>query len=193
MPRPSRIEQRRAELLPILARAFAELGYRRATVAELAHRCAVRENILYRIWDDKRAMFIAAIEYVYDLSAGIWRESLAAGGGGSPARRLLDYEAHHHGEYGLYRIMFAGLGETDDPQIREALKRTYRKFQEFIAAQIVSHRAGTEKGAVAPQLSAWALVGLGTVANIGRELDLLSSEQRRSLLGDVGRTLLESS
>lgn len=40
MPRPSRREEQRKELLPILARAFADLGFRRATTAELARRWA---------------------------------------------------------------------------------------------------------------------------------------------------------
>jgi AcrR family transcriptional regulator len=79
MPRPSQISRKRQELLPIVARAFAELGYRRATTAELARRCGVPQNILYRIWPDKKAMFIAAIDYVYELSAATWQRLLDAG------------------------------------------------------------------------------------------------------------------
>ena len=49
MPRPSKADERRRELLPLVAEAFSELGYRRATTAELAARCGVQENILYRL------------------------------------------------------------------------------------------------------------------------------------------------
>ena len=49
MPRPDRSPDRRRELAPVLARAFAELGYRRATTAELAERCGVQEKALYRL------------------------------------------------------------------------------------------------------------------------------------------------
>ena len=73
MPRISQIDEKRKELLPIVAQTFAELGYRRATTAELALRCEVRENILYRIWSDKKAMFIASIDYVYEQAASVWR------------------------------------------------------------------------------------------------------------------------
>ena len=133
MPRPNQSAQRRQEFTPIIARAFAELGYRRTTTAELADRCGVRENILYRLWPDKKAMFIAAIEYVYGLSAQTW-EKLLEKGGDKPgaARRLLDYESVHHGEFGLYRIVFAGLSETDDPEIRQALRHMYDRFHRFI-------------------------------------------------------------
>lgn len=192
MSRPNQSERRRRELLPVIAKAFAELGFRRTTTAELAERCGVRENILYRLWPDKKAMFIAAIEYVYELSATIWGKLLAEGDGeGSAARRLLDYESSRHGEFGLYRIVFAGLSETDDPEIREALAKMYRRYHRFIQRQIGAHRAQSDaSGGLDATLAAWAVIGLGTVANIGRELGLLSDRKRRQMMGGVGRALL---
>ena len=119
MPRPDRSAERRRELQPVLARAFAELGYRRATTAALAERCGVQEKALYRLWSDKRAMFLAALDQVFAESEAVW-ERLASerGRGQSTAERLLAHEAEHHGEHRLYRIVFAGLSETDDPGIR---------------------------------------------------------------------------
>ena len=161
MPRRNQTNEKRRELLPIVARAFAERGYRRTTTAELAERCGVQENILYRLWPDKKAMFIAAIGYVYDLSVAIWSRLLKeADGKQTAAERLLAYEAEHLGEFGHSRIVFAGLSETDDPDIQAAL-------------------------------AAWAVVGLGTVASISRELGLLSDRQRRRLMAEIGRLLLE--
>lgn len=192
MSRPNQSSGRRLELVPVLARTFAELGYRRTTTAELGQRCGVRENILYRLWTDKRAMFIAALDYVYELSAETWDELLAqADERVSPAELILDYESTHHGEFGLYRIVFAGLSETDDPEIAEAMRRLYAHFQGFIRKQVKAHR---ESAAVPlstdPALVAWAIVGLGTVANIGRELGLLSAGARQRLVAEIGRALL---
>ena len=94
MPRPDRSTERRRELAPALARAFAELGYRRATTAELAQRCGVQEKALYRLWPDKRALFLAALDQVFAESEAVW-ERLASerGSGASAAERLLAYEA----------------------------------------------------------------------------------------------------
>ena len=109
------------------------------TTAELAARCDVRENILYRLWPDKRAMFTAAIEYVYELSESTWSELLQDSDGSvDPAELLLDYEAGHQGEFGLYRIVFAGLSETDDPAIADALRGVYRRFHAFVKRQVAS-------------------------------------------------------
>jgi AcrR family transcriptional regulator len=198
MPRPNLTAARRDELVPIVARAFAELGYRRTSTAELARRCGVRVNVLYRLWPDKKAMFLAAIDYVYVLSARVWDD--LASGAETPERsrrrttaeKLLAYESRHQGEFGLYRIIFAGLSETDDPETRRTLQETYSRFQRFIHRQIVEHRrARGKRSAADAETCAWGIVGLGTVANIARELGLLGEAQRRRLMADVGRLLLE--
>jgi AcrR family transcriptional regulator len=195
VPRHSQSTEKRRELLPIVARTFAELGYRRTTTAELSGRCGVQENILYRLWPDKKAMFIAAIGHVYDLSVAIWGRLLAEDGGArTTAERLLEYEAGHHGEFGHYRIVFAGLSETDDPDIRAALADMYQRYQRFVREQIAAHQAKRPKAARPDAaLAAWAVIGLGTVANISREFGLLSDRQRRRLLAEIGRLLLEGS
>ncbi len=193
MARPNQTRERRKKLVPIIAQAFAELGYRRTTTAKLAKRCNVRENILYRLWPDKKAMFIAAIDYVYEQSAQTWHKVLTENDGGTgAAERLLEYESKHYGESGLHRIIFAGLSETDEPEIREALEKMYGRFHRFVRVHIAEHRNSRLKN-VSPDatLSAWAIVGLGNVANISRELGFLTDNGRRRLFADVGRILLE--
>ena len=199
MARPDRSLERRQRLLPVIAKAFAERGYRRTTTAELARRAGVQETVLYRLWPDKKAMFKAAIEYVYRLSEETWERFLLPSGPGeggpTPAERILAYEAGHHGEFGLYRIVFAGLSEMDDPEIRGALRRMYHRFHRFIRERIAEHHALREGGGSLPEaeLCAWAVVGLGTVANIGRELGLLGARRRRALIERIGAFLLEGS
>jgi len=191
MPRPSQARERREELVPTVARTFAELGYRRATTAELARRCGVQENILYRLWQDKRAMFVAAIEYVFDNSLRIWETLLSKDGAKqTPAERLLVYEASHHGEFGLHRVIFAGLSETDDAEIRAALARMYKRFAEWIAAQVAAHR-GSAPCHPPPEIAAWAIIGLGTVSSVCRETGALSAAARKRLVREAGRVLLE--
>jgi AcrR family transcriptional regulator len=194
MPRTDRSDERRAELLPIIAGAFAELGYRRTTTAELAQRCGVQETILYRLWADKKAMFLAAIGYVFDISMAIWTDITSTSADASPAEQVLSYEAEHHGELGLYRILFAGLNEFDDPEIRAALRTTYRRFARWIEDRVVEHRQrepSAEPHPVGPADAAWAAVALGTIINIGRDLDFLTPKDRGRLLDRVGRLLLD--
>ncbi len=178
--------------MPVIARAFAEHGYRRATTAKLAEACGVRENVLYRLWPDKKAMFVATIEYMYRLSADAWSNVIAkVGPGQSAAERVLAYSSEHHGELGLYKLIFAGLTETDDPDVQKALRDMYARFHKFIAQQIAVHR--DENNGKIPrnvELAAWAFVGLGTVVGIGRELELLGPVQRKNLMREMGALLL---
>ena len=194
MARPSLSEEKRARFLPEIARCFAEQGYRRATTKGLAKACAVQETILYRLWPGKKEMFLAAIEYVYQLSAGTWREVLSRrqGEGASDAERLLEYESRHLGEFGLYRIIFAGLSETDDPEIRAALRRMFQSFHEEVRLRVAEHR-GRDQGRspIDVEQAAWAFLGLGMVANLSRDVELFGEQTRRSLLADVGHLLLE--
>jgi len=191
VPRPSHANERRRQLLPIVASAFAELGYRRTTTAVLAKRCKVRENILYRLWRDKKAMFVASIEFVYAISAETWRRLLAERGDCEPpAERLLQYESEHHGESGLQRLVFAGLSETNDPAIRRALRSMYRRFHRFIGEQIAAYRDDRRPPTPDVVLSAWAVIGLGTLTSIVQELELLKLGERKRFMGEVGHLLI---
>lgn len=196
MPRPNQLDEKRRDLLPVVARAFAELGFRRATTAQIAERCGVQETILYRLWPDKKAMFIAAIGYVYELSVDIWSRVLAgqrAAKGASSALRLLEYESRHMGQFGHHRIIFAGLNETDDADIRAALAAMYTRYQRFVRDHVLEHRKRRGKAAAADAAAiAWALIGLGTVSNICAELRLLGVDARRQLMSQVGSALLDA-
>lgn len=193
-------EQRRVRLLPILTQAFIELGFRRATTAELAARCHLRENELYRIWKNKKAMFIDAVQQVYDTTLKAWSQLSVADESTSMAERALAHQAINQGRMGFYRIVFAGLQETDDAEIKAALKKLYRKFHESIVEMMLEHhavsladmsRAKKAEARNRAELAAWAMIGLGAIADIDRCVKLTSAQKRQHLMKTVGKTLLE--
>lgn len=192
MPRPSQLDQQRKRLLPIVCQAFSELGYRRTTTAALARRCKVRENILYRLWPDKKGMFLAAIDDLFARRAEAWLEILAdRPTAKQAAERLVAYEAKHQGEFGFYRVVFTALAETDDDAIRQALVRMYRRFHQLIRRHVEAAR--TTKPASDPlpaEAAAWALIGLATVSNVIRELELLRPRQREQMFSAVADFLV---
>ena len=120
MPRPSQIDEQRKELLPIVCQVFSELGYRRTTTAELAKRCGVRENILYRLWEDKKAMFLAAIDDIFERRAEKWAETLPT----IPVRNRPGAISRLRGQaprgIRFLSSCFHGLSESDDTEIRAA-------------------------------------------------------------------------
>lgn len=188
MGRPSQIPERRQELLPIIARAFARLGYRGATTAELAKHCGVRENILYRIWEDKRTMFLAAIQFLFEQRMLLWTNIAEDHADGqTPVERMLEYEARHLGEGDFHRIVFAALTETDDPEIRDSLRRMYDGYHPFLTGQIAGHLQSDSD----PAVTAWCAIGLVTILNILKELNIMNARERRDLFLSASHMLLE--
>jgi AcrR family transcriptional regulator len=194
MANRSKAQQRRREFTPLVAAAFIELGYRGTTTAQLAQRCGVRENVLYRVWPTKKAMFLDAVEHVYAATMRAWAPLVAGKGTGrTAAERVLNNQADHHGKMRLYRIVFAGLVE-DDPEIKTALRDVYCRFHGFITGLIEQHRRGRSRGAgLGADLTAWAMVGLGAVIDMQRELEIQPVGRRKVLMKQVGMALLDGS
>ncbi|MEO1236522.1 MAG: TetR/AcrR family transcriptional regulator [Planctomycetota bacterium] len=196
-------DARRAELVPTLARAFADLGYAGATTAALARACKLRENQLYRLWPSKKAMFLATLDYLYEMETRWWRDRLAEAehDPAAAARAILDEEGRRRGETGLHRIIFAGLHEADDPDVRHAMAQMYQRFHKFIAhvlrrsqtpgstATASGHGVENSGGGVTPHLGAWALIAFATFSNIARELDLFPVSTQRRLMAEAGGLL----
>ena len=102
--KPDRKELKRRELRPVLAEAFTELGFRRATTAKLARRCGTQEAILYRLWPGKKAMIVDVLGFVCDRLLEIWERQLGDGKRGlsesNGIENLLEYESKHFGNWG---------------------------------------------------------------------------------------------
>jgi AcrR family transcriptional regulator len=190
--RPNQTEEQSKKLLPIISEVFSELGYRRTTTAELAQRCEVRENILYRLWPDKKAMFLAAIDDIFRSRAEMWNEILADRPGPANAvERIIEYESHHQGESGFYRIVFTALTEADDDDIRAALVGMYKRFHKLVCQQIeTQHEVDTPESGLPTEMAAWGLLGLATISNIIRELKLLPPRQRERMFAAVAKCLV---
>jgi AcrR family transcriptional regulator len=168
---------------------FSELGYRRATTAELAERCGVRENILYRLWPNKKAMFLAAIDHIFQYRLETW--SKISADQLTPQEtvdRLISYEAKHQGEFGFYRIVFSALSENDDEQIRSALTRMYRQFHQLLCRRVDAGREdGCERELLREDEAAWGLMGVATMSSIIRELGLLRTRHREQMFASVAK------
>ena len=193
MPRPNKADERRRELLPLVAEAFGDLGYRRATTAEIASRCDVQENILYRLWSDKKAMFIASIDYLFVRRMEKWQSHNAAGekANSQRASRLIQLTSEDLGEAGLYRIIFTALSETDDPDVKRALQRLYKRYHERVKAELRTYYERQDKLASNEDAAtAWALIGLVAFMNIVVDLDLMSGRKRRELFTEISFRLL---
>ena len=195
LPRPQKTEERRRELLPVLAAAFRELGYRRATTAELAERCQVQENILYRLWPDKKAIFVAALDYLFLRRMDKWKTEIGkAASHESGVIRLVELTSNDLGEHGLYRVIFTALNETEDVDVKNALQRLYRRYHERLVLELSKYRelSGISTATECAD-SAWALIGLVSFMNIALDLDLMDGKERKRLFSAMAFKLIDGS
>ena len=193
LSRPPKSEDRRRELLPLIAAAFSELGYRRATTAELAERCKVQENTFYRLWPDKKTIFIAALENLFQRRMEKWKKELGkASSTKSNVVRLVELTSKDLGENGLYRVVFAALNETEDFDIKLAMQRLYRRYHARLDAELVAHRklSGVSTPAECGDL-AWALISLVSFMNIALDLELMDSKERKRLFTTMAFKLID--
>lgn len=96
------------------------------------------------------------------------------------------------GEQGPYRIIFAALSETDDRDVKQTLRRLYRRYHERVAEEIARHRKQRHGGEASEDGdTAWALIGLVAFMNIALELELMSGPKRRRLFSETAWLLLD--
>ena len=57
--------ERRLDLIETAIRVFSEGSYRGTTTSEIAAAAGISEPILYRHFDSKRALYLAALDHVW--------------------------------------------------------------------------------------------------------------------------------
>jgi hypothetical protein len=134
-------------------------------------------------------MFLAALDHLFEKRAASWRRVLRdARSGESPVELLIEHESRNVGRGGLYRIVFAGLHEARDPDVRQALRDLYRRYHRLIADEL---RKGSGRPEAEADDAAWALIGLVTVLNVQRELDLVPAAVRQRLFRRMAHLVVD--
>lgn len=141
-------------LLDSAITVFGELGFKAATISEIARRCELTTGAVYARWPDKRALFVAAVE-----RASAQRMEVLAGNAGAPVDERLAMLAEH--------LLTSERDDVDnlwaeacangsrDESIRSAIAYAQEMEADQIA-QILD--AGKQSGVIDPSLSTAALV-----------------------------------
>jgi AcrR family transcriptional regulator len=182
---PRHNEEKRTYFLPIIARYFSDHGYDGATTAGIAKACEVRENVLYRIWPDKEAMFIAVIDYILHYTIQFW-DDIPRLQNETRIEAILRRQSKDHGVMRFYRIVYSGLLQ-DSTHIRSAIRRLYSAVHLYLQQAIEEHRTENQKAECQfdADAAAWGMMGLAAMVDIQRELRIKSQDGREILLRDT--------
>jgi len=175
-------EDKRAYFLPVIAQYFSDHGYDGATTAGIAEACGVRQNVLYRIWADKEAMFVAVIGFIHTYTIEFWEE-IVPQDGETRVEAILRLQSRDHGVMRYYRIVYSALLQDSKP-IRQSIRKLYQGIHNYIEQAIESHRLERNEtdNRFNADVAAWGMMGLGAMVDIQRELRIKSQNSRETLL-----------
>jgi len=143
---------------------FADRGYHRASVDEIARRSGVTPPVVYDHFESKLALHKRLLERTRDELLAMWSEQLS---GDDPAEeripRALDAWARYVEEHPYApRMFFAET--TGDPEV-EAIHREVRDQATGVLAAIVGREAGTEAEQEMSEMASEVIrAGLGGLA-----------------------------
>ncbi len=193
---PERTAERREEILTAAAKVFAERGYDRATIADIAQEMGVSKGVVYYLFRTKEDVVFAIMEDTH-LEAHR-RLAEANAGGGTHAdrfrtalRALLSY---HLDEATRYRSMALSMSNLSilSPRNREQVVRQRRDGQRILTAMVEEGQRAGEFIAGEPhvlgQTVVTAALGVsrwfrpGRAATAEQVADLVSDQLLRSVL-----------
>ena len=173
--------ERRHALIETAIRVFSEGSYRGTTTSEIARAAGISEPILYRHFDSKRALYLAALDHVWGKARASWEEALATT---SNVREA--FEAIGRGQltvrdckFQMAELWVQALSEaTEDPELRKHLRRHMREVHDFVADLI---RRGQSEGVLHPDrdadAEAWTFLSGGVLGMVGRRIGLLDEQE----------------
>jgi AcrR family transcriptional regulator len=150
---------RRSEIIEQAMAMFGEVGYRGATLREIATRCGISHTGLLHHFANKEALLVAVLEHRDEVD----RERLSAEGSGvDTLRRMVDlvaFNATRRGIVELFTVLSSEATSADHPahdwfvqRYRSSLRATTRSFRR--AQDEGALRAGVEPTVAAVQLTA---------------------------------------
>lgn len=172
-------EVRREAIVDAAIRVFARTSYRAAGTAEIAREAGIAEPTLYRHFDSKRELYLAALRRC----GAIIRDAFARIADTTPlAHAALDAMGQWYGEAmetdpAYLRLRQRSLAETDDPEIRGVVRGNYDEVLGIVAAVIGrGQEQGSISRSISPEAGAWIFIAIGQTMDLARLIGLDDGE-----------------
>ena len=179
---PQKQAAKQAYFLPIMAECFSTHGFGGTTTAVIAKACGVPQNVLYRIWPTKEAMFVAVIKHIHVFTIQLWNDTNPKVGE-TKAEAIIKFQSEDHGTLRYYMVIYSSLLQSS-PEIRAATRKLYCGVHRYLTQVIKQHRDERNLSGCRYTASeaAWGLIGAAAVADVQRELNVESQAKRKSFL-----------
>jgi AcrR family transcriptional regulator len=158
---------KKARIVEAATLVFAQKGYARASVADIAIKAEIGKGTVYEYFESKEDLFFAVFEWYIQLSARTANVSISVLGG-SASERLLALSDSIMGMWDELKDVFALTVEfwaaSASSQMRDRFKEAFRHvYEEFRGIVMALLRDGIERGEFRPEVKpaviAAAMVG----------------------------------
>jgi AcrR family transcriptional regulator len=161
-----RSADRKRQLLAQAKQLFLTLGYTNTTTEKIARAAGVSEPVLYRHFENKKALFLEVLQEIREATLNRWHaETADLTDPLAKLHRIMDLYLGTTREHAVeFRIMHRTLIETDDEEVA-AFLRSFYLDTETMLAQVISagQQAGVFRRTLDARVGAWELIrsGLG--------------------------------
>ncbi|MFI2352381.1 TetR/AcrR family transcriptional regulator [Streptomyces sp. NPDC019443] len=155
---------RRASIVAAATEVFAESGYQRGKVSQVAARIGVTEPVVFHNFGSKATLYAAVVEHAAQRMGEMLTAVTASGG---PARKTLTQllgpghldELHASGSLGV--IFADAMTLTAEPDVEQAVSRGMQQLADALAELVAQgQREGDVRTDIAPDAAAWWLLSL---------------------------------
>ena len=152
---------RKRELLAHAKQLFLTLGYHATTTEKITQAAGVSEPVLYRHFDDKKALFLEVLREIRETTLLSWQGEVARQT--DPLAKLhaiadayLGSTREHAPEF---RVLHRSLVETQDAEVVSSLRAFYLDCETLLAQVIAEgQQAGQIRSSLDPRVGAWELI-----------------------------------
>ncbi|CAI8777729.1 Transcriptional regulator [Brevibacillus sp. IT-7CA2] len=157
---------RKTEIISAAIEVFAEIGYFRATTAQVAERAKISQPYIFKFFASKEALLQAALEASWERIIDSFRLVVESASKEQLETDLIKaYEkilASHQNE-----ILLQMQSQTiQEPSIREAMREGFREVRQIVLT------AFREAGIASPEERTLIFLARGMLCNISAALDM---------------------
>jgi AcrR family transcriptional regulator len=162
-PRMRKADRKR-QLLEHAKQLFVRLGYQDTTTEKIARAAGITEPVLYRHFDNKKALFLEVLHEIREATLNRWRaETATLADPLEKLHRIVDLYLGSTREHALeFRIMHRTLIEISDEEIAAFLRSLYLDTENLLAETIsAGQQTGVFRRSLDPRVGAWELIRTG--------------------------------
>jgi AcrR family transcriptional regulator len=172
-------EVRRETVLDAAIRVFGRTSYRAAGTAEIAREAGIAEPTIYRYFDSKRDLYLAALERCGTIIRDTFRHLADTHPDGAEALKAMGswYREARETDPDHLRLRQRAIAETDDEDVQALMRRIYGEVRE-IAAEVIERgqQQGSFRPDMRPEAGAWMFIAVGHTLDLARLIGMSSDE-----------------